>query len=68
MQLLTFRTQRKWSQEYVARQMEVSRATIVNWEHGNTEPNAREAIKLANLFNTTVEKLMEDENGKGKIE
>lgn len=67
MKLLTFRTQRKWSQEYVARQMEVSRATIVNWERGYTEPNASEAIKLANLFNTTVEKLMEDKNGKGKV-
>lgn len=60
MQLLTLRTQRKWSQEYVARQIKVSRATIVNWERGNTEPNASEAIKLANLFNITVEKLMEE--------
>lgn len=60
MQLLTLRTQRKWSQEYVARQIKVSRSTIVNWERGNTEPNASEAIKLANLFNITVEKLMEE--------
>lgn len=60
MKLLTFRTQRKWSQEYVARQMEVSRATIVNWESGKSVPTADKAVKLAELFNTTVEKLMEE--------
>lgn len=60
MQLLTLRTQKKWSQEFVARHMEVSRATIVNWERGNTEPDASDAIKLARLFGTTVEELMEN--------
>ena len=58
MQLLTLRTQAGWSQEFVARQMEVSRATIVNWERGNTEPSISEAVKLAKLFGITVEELM----------
>lgn len=61
MQLLNLRTQKKWSQEFVARQMEVSRITIVNWERGKTEPNASEAIKLSKLFGITVEELMKGE-------
>ena len=58
MQLLTLRTKAGWSQEFVARQIEVSRATIVNWERGNTEPSISEAVKLAKLFGITVEELM----------
>lgn len=58
MKLLTLRTKAGWSQEFVARQMEVSRATIVNWERGNTEPSISEAVKLAKLFGITVEELM----------
>lgn len=58
MQLLTLRTKAGWSQEFVARQMEVSRATIVNWERGNTEPSISEAVKLAKLFGITIEELM----------
>lgn len=59
MQLLTLRTSRKWSQEYVARQMEVSRQTVMNWEDGKSIPTADKAVRLAKLFDTTVEKLME---------
>lgn len=46
------------SQEHIARLMGVSRATVVNWEKGNTEPSMSEAVKLAGLFGTTVENLM----------
>ena len=60
MQLLKLRTDRKWSQEYVSRQMKVSRQTVMNWESGESVPTADKAVRLAKLFNTTVEKLMED--------
>lgn len=56
----SLRTKCGWSQEFVARRMEVSRATIVNWEREKTEPTASEAIKLAKLFGITVEELMEE--------
>lgn len=58
MKLLELRTEKGWSQEHIARLMGVSRATIVNWEKGNTEPSMSEAVKLAGLFGTTVENLM----------
>ena len=61
MRLLSLRTSAGWSQEFVARQMGVSRATIVNWERGNTEPSISEAVKLAKLFGITVEELLSDD-------
>lgn len=62
MQLLALRTTVGWSQEYVARQMKVSRQTIMNWEDGKSIPTADKAIKLAKIFGVTVEELMEDKN------
>lgn len=59
MQLLTLRTSRKWSQEYVAREVKVSRQTVINWETGKSIPTADKAVRLAKLFGVTVEKLME---------
>ena len=61
MQLLTLRTKAGWSQEFVARQMGVSRATIVNWERGNTKPSISKAVKLAKLFGITVEEFLSDD-------
>lgn len=61
MRLLSLRTSAGWSQEFVARQMGVSRATIVNWERGNTEPSISEAVKLAKLFGITVEEFLSDD-------
>ena len=61
MQLLTLRTKAGWSQEFVARQMEVSRQTVMNWEDGKSVPTADKAVKLARMFGVTVEELMEVE-------
>lgn len=59
MQLLTLRIKAGWSQEFVARQMEVSRQTVMNWEDGKSVPMADKAVKLARMFGVTVEELME---------
>lgn len=59
MQLLTLRTKAGWSQEFVARQMEVSRQTVMKWEDGKSVPMADKAVKLARMFGVTVEELME---------
>lgn len=61
MQLLTLRTKVGWSQEFVARQIEVSRQTIMNWESGENKPNVDKAIKLAKLFGVTVDELLLDD-------
>lgn len=61
MQLLTLRTKAGWSQEFVARQIEVSRQTIMNWESGENNPTVDKVIKLAKLFGVTVEELLSDD-------
>ena len=61
MQLLTLRTKAGWSQEFVARQIEVSRQTIMNWESGENKPNVDKAIKLAKLFGVTVDELLSND-------
>jgi DNA-binding XRE family transcriptional regulator len=46
-----------FSQERLARELRVSRQTIVNIENGATVPNVLLAIGLAVLLKVTVEKL-----------
>lgn len=59
MQLLTLRAKAGWSQEFVARQLDVSRQTVIDWERGKYIPNAINAIRIARLFGVSVEELME---------
>lgn len=61
MQLLTLRAKAGWSQEFVARQLDVSRQTVIDWERGKYIPNALKAVQIAKLFGVTVEELMEVE-------
>lgn len=58
MQLLKLRTESGLSQEVLARKMEVSRQTIINWEDGKSIPSADKAIRLSKIFGVTVEELM----------
>lgn len=60
MNLIKFRNSLGYTQDYVAKQMNVSRQTIINWEKEHTEIKAKEAVKLAKLYGTTAEKLVED--------
>lgn len=60
MNLIKFRNSLGYTQDYVAKQMNVSRQTIINWEKEHTEIKAKEAAKIAKLYGTTVEKLVED--------
>lgn len=60
MQLLSLRTTAGWSQELLARKMDVSRQTVMNWEDGKSIPTADKAIRLAKIFGVTVEELMEE--------
>lgn len=49
-----------YSQELIARRLEVSRATIDNWEKGLTEPKMSDLKKIAKLFNVSLDYLMEE--------
>lgn len=52
-----FRKKLKLSQSDIAKKMEVNQSTIANWERGFRNPNVKQAIKLAEILETTVESL-----------
>lgn len=57
MRLKELRIEKRLSQEYVARLLNVSRVTIDNWENGSTEPTYSKAVELAKLYGVPLDKL-----------
>lgn len=51
------RTERKITQEELASKLGVTRQTIIAIEKGNYTPSVLLAIKIADFFDTTVEKV-----------
>jgi putative transcriptional regulator len=52
-----YRTSQNYTQEEMAKKVDVSRQTIIAIEKGNYTPSVLLAIKLAKLFNCSVEEL-----------
>ena len=52
------RTQLKFSQEYVADQLGLSRQAVAKWESGKSEPTAANLSELAILLETSVSQLV----------
>ena len=59
MSLENLRRRAGLSQEAVSRHLGVSRATVVNWEQGRTEPVISVGVKLAELLGVSLEQLAE---------
>ncbi|GAP16951.1 helix-turn-helix transcriptional regulator [Levilinea saccharolytica] len=61
-----FRSQRGWTQQELADQVEVSRQTIISLENGRYNPSILLAFRLARLFQMPIEDLFlyspEEEN------
>lgn len=53
-QLESIRVQHGYSQEYVARNLEISLNTVRNWETGKTEPTLSKLKQLAELYDMTT--------------
>lgn len=43
------------TQEDVAKEMHVSKQTVVNWEKGNSEPSISQSKKISELYNMPLE-------------
>lgn len=54
-----YRKKNMLSQEKLSHIMEVSCATINNWEKGRTEPNLSTCVRIAALFGVKLEELLE---------
>ena len=59
--LRILRAERKWSQQRLAEELNVSRQTINAIENGKYDPSLPLAFKMAHLFNLTIENLFEPE-------
>lgn len=58
--LLKLRKKNKLSQEEIAIKLNVSRQTIFNWEKGESVPNLQQAKKLSNIFNISLDELVDN--------
>lgn len=64
--IMQLREEAGFSQAQVAESIGVSRATYANYEAGTTEPRLSELIKLADLYNTSIDALA-DKIGSSEI-
>ncbi len=52
-----FRKKKKMSQSDIAKIMKVKQNTVSQWENDTRIPNVKQAIKMAEILETTVESL-----------
>ncbi len=52
-----FRKKKKMSQSDIAKIMKVKQNTVSQWENDTRMPNIKQALKLAEILETTVESL-----------
>ena len=56
--LKDMRIRNKYNQEYIAEQLGVTKQTISNWEKGKRTPDINHLIKLANIYQVTLDSLI----------
>ncbi len=55
------RTQHNLSQGDLANKLDVSRQSISKWENGNSTPDLEKIVKLAEIFNVSLDELIKNE-------
>ena len=58
--ILKYRKQKKLSQEDLAKEIGVTRQTISKWELNETSPDLKQAVKLAEIFDVSINDLIKD--------
>ena len=61
------RTQHNLSQGYLANELNVSRQSISKWENGNSTPDLDKIVKLAEIFNVSLDELIKNEEKEATI-
>jgi transcriptional regulator with XRE-family HTH domain/uncharacterized membrane protein YecN with MAPEG domain len=59
--IVKLRKQLAWSQEELAMKMEVSRQSVSKWESGNSIPDLKKVITLAEIFEVSTDFLLKDD-------
>lgn len=68
MKLRELRIKSNFTQKEIAESLNVSSQTILNWENGIYEPKINQLIKLADLFNVSVDYLIGRKRNDNKID
>ncbi len=58
--IIELRKKAKLTQKQLAEKMSVTRQTISNWENSITAPDINQALALANLFQVTINDLLDE--------
>ena len=61
-QLKQIRLENKWTQQYIADKIGITKSAYSNIENQNRRPSLKVAIQLQNLFGLSIEKLLENKN------
>lgn len=65
--LVLLRTMKGYSQEEIAEKIGISRQAYAKWEKGDTVPDVDRCNKLAAIYNTTIDSLLNAEGYGGDI-
>ncbi len=68
MRLRELRNKNGLTQNEIATKLNVSGQTILNWENGIYEPKIYQLIQLADLFNVSVDYLIERKSNEKQID
>lgn len=53
-----YRKQQHWTQEELAKKLDVERSAVAKWESGKSQPQAARLIALAEIFGCTVDEIL----------
>ena len=53
-----YRKQQHWTQEELAKKLDVERSAVAKWERGKSQPQAARLIALAEIFGCTVDEIL----------
>ena len=59
--LKTLREERKWSQDELAKELNVSHQAVYKWESGRGYPDIQNLIRISDLFGVTVDDLIRND-------
>ena len=65
--LVKLRKEAGLSQEELGNKLNVARQTVSKWELGETTPEMDKLVKMSEIFNTTLDELIKEENVNEKI-
>lgn len=58
----SYRLKHEYTQDYIAKQLEVSRVTVSNWEKGRTIPDVYNLMKLSDFYNVSIEHFIKEDD------